>query len=108
MEGKMEEMELTYSNHESIIRLFIKEWTRRSESDMLKSYGPGCFVWNAKKDGIKGTGMFYTLDMVPKYLQEDMASDLLEMIQDADHERQLVVALIFENKIVGYRLSKLK
>jgi hypothetical protein len=101
MEGKMEEMELTYSNHESIIRLFIKEWTRRSESDMLKSYGPGCFVWNAKKDGIKGTGMFYTLDMVPKYLQEDMASDLLEMIQDADHEGSWLLHLFLRIKSLG-------
>ena len=102
------EQDLTYSNHKAIIKLFIGEWTKRSESDMVKSYGPGCFVWDSKKHGIKSTGIFYALDMVPKYFQEDMVSDLQEMIKAADHESQLVVALIFDDKGVGYRLNKLK
>jgi len=73
---------------------------------MVASKGPGCFIWNSKTDGIQGTGMFYTKDMVPQYFSGVMAEELQQMIEQANHSEEIVVALIFNNEAVGLRLRK--
>lgn len=50
--------------------------------------------------------MFYTRDMVPKYFDGEMATGLQQMIDQANHSLEVVVALIFDNKAIGLRLAK--
>ncbi|ROZ72090.1 hypothetical protein [Ramlibacter sp. WS9] len=99
-------MDFSIGNYHSIADSMISEWTRRSLAPMVASKGPGCFIWDAKKNGIQSTGMFYTKDMVPKYFNGEMAIGLQQMIEEADHSSEVVVALIFDDKAMGLRLAK--
>ena len=99
-------MEFSLGNYKRIAEALIPEWTRRSRSQMVSSKGPGCFIWDSKKDGIQGTGMFYTKEMVSNHVSGEMAIGLQQMIAQADHSAEVVVALIFDNKAIGLRLAK--
>jgi len=100
-------MSLSVEKYKEIAEFFIAEWTRRSESDLVKSYGMGCFVWNSDKDSItNSSGMFYTAEMLPNYFSPEMAEGLQTMISEADHDKEVVVGLIFGDKAIGLRLQK--
>lgn len=97
-------MEYTIDNHEIIAAKFLPEWTRRSEK-LFPVHGEGCFVWDSlDRDG--STGMFYKKSMIPNYFGEPIASELLELIGEADHKSQLVVAMVFDTKVVSMRVGK--
>ena len=89
-------MEFTIANYQSIANSMIAEWTQRSRTTMVASKGPGCFIWNSKTDGIQGSGMFYTKDMVPQYFSGVMAEELQQMIEQANHSEEIVVALLLD------------
>jgi len=99
-------MEYSVENWEAIASAHIAEWTRRSKTPTVAKLGPGCFVWDSYEDGIRGSGMFYKRDMVTKNFGEEMGRDLQQMIDDADHTGQVVVALRIGDKAVGLRLHK--
>jgi len=100
-------MSLSIENYNEIAEFFIAEWTIRSESDLVKSYGSGCFVWNSDKDSItNSSGTFYTAEMLSNYFSTEMAKGLQTMISEADHEKEVVVGLIFRDKAIGLRLEK--
>ena len=99
-------MELVIENHEKIAAHFAKEWTLRSESALIVPKGPGCFVWYSGKDGLNGSGLFCTRGMLKKHSDVEMAMDLEKMIDEADHQNQLVVALIFSNQAIGMCIAK--
>ena len=60
-------MDFKMDDYQKAVELHIEEWSRRSTTPMIQKYGKGCFVWDSKKDGERGSGMFYALDMVEKY-----------------------------------------
>ena len=94
-------MSLSIEKYKEIAEFFIAEWTRRSESDLVKSHGMGCFVWNSDKDSItNSSGMFYTAEMLPNYFSPEMAKGLQTMISEADHDKEVVVGLILEDKVI--------
>jgi hypothetical protein len=100
-------MTLSTASYKEIAEFFIAEWTRRSESDLVKAHGKGCFVWDSEKDSkTNSSGMFYTAEMLPKYFPPEMALGLQQMIFDADHDKEVVVGLILGEKAVGLRLQK--
>ncbi len=100
-------MTFTIDNYLDVVKLYIEEWTRRSTSQLLLEAGKGCFIWDSAKDGERGSGWFYTKEMVSDYFSGEMGEGLEKMIDEANHERELVVALIFGEKIQGLRLGKL-
>ena len=99
-------MQYSLANWKEIAAELVPAWTARSRSAMLIKQGPGCFIWNAKTDGIQGTGMFYRRDMVRDYFGDEMGGDLEQMIDAADLDSQVVVALIFDTKAIGACLGK--
>ena len=50
--------------------------------------------------------MFYTKGMLLNYFDSEMANGLQQMIEQADHSCEVVVALIFDDKAIGLRLGK--
>jgi hypothetical protein len=99
-------MEITLDNYQEVIKYYINDWTKRSTAPMVLSYGKGCFVWDSQNDGENGSGMFYYRDIVKKYFTGEMGEGLQKLIDEANHENEVVVALVFENKAVGIRLLK--
>jgi hypothetical protein len=99
-------MEITLDNYQEVIKHYINDWTKRSTAPMVLSYGKGCFVWDSQNDGENGSGMFYYRDIVKKYFPGEMGEGLQKLIDEANHENEVVVALVFENKAVGIRLLK--
>jgi len=97
-------MEYTIENHEIIAAKFLAEWTRRSEK-LFPVHGEGCFVWDSS-DRDNNTGKFYKKDMVPNYFGEPWVSELLGLIDEADHKAQLVVAMVFDTKVIAMRVGK--
>ena len=80
--------EYSITNYQVIVEELIPEWTRRSRTKMVSSKGPGCFIWDSRKDGIRGTGMFYMRDMVSNYFSGEMAQGLQQMIDEANHDSE--------------------
>jgi hypothetical protein len=99
-------MEITLDNYQEAIKRYINDWTWRSTAPMVLPYGKGCFVWDSQIDGENGSGMFYYRDIVKKYFPGEMGEGLLNLIDEANHENEVVVALVFENKAIGLRLLK--
>jgi len=100
-------MILTSQNYREIVEFFIAEWTKRSDSSLVRSYGRGCFVWNSERDSkTNSSGMFYSMEMLPKYFSPEMAAGLQQMISEANHANEVIVGLIFGEKAVGLRLQK--
>jgi len=100
-------MTFTLDKYLDVVKLYIEEWTRRSTSPMLLEAGKGCFIWDSVKDGERGSGWFYTKEMLSDHFSGEMVKGLERMIDEANHERELVVALIFGKKVQGLRLGKL-
>ena len=86
-------MQFSLANYKEIAASLVPEWSRRSKAEMVAKLGPGCFVWEMKENGIKSSGMFYTRDMVPNYFSEPMASGLQQLIDQAEHENEVVAAM---------------
>ena len=99
-------MQYSLANWKDIAAELVPAWTSRSNSKTLLDMGPGCFIWNAKTDGIRATGMFYRRDMVRDYFGDEMGGGLETMIDAADLDKQVVVALIFDTKAIGACLAK--
>ena len=99
-------MSLTPETYKEVTEFFIAGWTRRSESSIVKKHGKGCFVWDSEKDSkTNSSGMFYTSEMMPKYFSPEMATELQQMISEANHDKEVVVGLIFGEKAVGKMFS---
>lgn len=103
----MGNMNFAIDNYLDVVNLYIEEWTCSSTSTMLLETGKGCFIWDSVKDGERGGGRFYTKEMVSNHFSGEICDGLEKMIDEANHERELVVALIFGDKIQGLLLGKL-
>jgi hypothetical protein len=87
------------------VRALVPEWTRRRQLAMIHDKGPGCFVWNSKTDGTNGSGKFYAKEMLQEHFHSDMAADLQQLIDQADHDQEVVGALLFDDNWSGARFS---
>lgn len=105
-------MKYTEKDTQKIIKEFAPEWSRRSKADMIVAHGKGCFIWDAEeharigKAGLSYTGMFYTHAMLPNHFPPEMAKGLQGFIDHADHNSEVVVALIFDGKAHGHVVKK--
>ena len=68
--------------------------------------GKGCFIWDFEKDKDGGRGIFCMRDIVKNYFEGEIAKELEKMIDEANHELEVVVALVFGKKTIGMRLWK--
>lgn len=102
-------MKYSQSNLESIVKINIGEWSRRSHSELLLSKAKGCFVYYLDTDKqSNSSGMFYTYDIIPNHFGGLTASKLQKMIQESNHEKEIVVALFFVDRIMIGRLPKIE
>ena len=92
-------MKYSQSNLERIVEFHIGEWSRRSRSELLLSNGKGCFVWDHVTDGpLHGSGIFFTSEMLPNHFKREMANKLQKIIKEANHEKEIVVALFLKGE----------
>ena len=99
-------MELVPDSAERILEALVPEWTKRCEELLIKGEREFCFVWKAKEDGLRGSGMLYRRNMARDYFGEDMGGGMEELIDEADHATQVVGVLVFGDKAHGFIVSK--
>lgn len=87
------------------VRALVPEWSRRCQLAMIHDKGPGCFVWDSEADGTNGSGKFYAKEMLTTYFQSGIAADLQQLIDEADHDQEVVGALLFDDDWSGARFS---
>ncbi len=98
-------MKYSEKDHNQINEKLCDEWIRRSKSQIIRRLGPGCFIYDTNKNDHSSSGMFYKLDMLPKYFPAEVAADLQKMINEISSPNEVVAAVIFEDKMVGARLG---
>jgi hypothetical protein len=101
-------MKYSFENYKEVINQHLSEWSRDSQTWTLTRarLGKGCFIWDSEKDEDGGRGIFCMRDIVKNYLKGEIAKELAKMIDEANHELEVVVALVFEDKTIGLRLWK--
>ena len=102
----LEEMELVPANAVRILKALVPEWTKRCEGLLIKGEREFCFVWKAKEDGLRGSGMLYRRHMVREYFDDDMGEAIEQLIDKADHVTQIVGILVFGEKGYGFTVQK--
>ncbi len=106
IEDKLEEMGLVPANWERILEALVPAWTKRCEELLTKGERDFCFVWDAKGDGLSGSGVMYRRPMVRQRFGNEMGAAMEECIDQADHVTQIVGILIFGDKAHGFIVSK--
>ncbi len=106
IEDMLEEMELVPASAERILEALVPEWTKRCEELLTKGERDFCFVWDAKGDGLRGSGVFYRRNIVRQRFGNEMGAAVEECIDQADHTTQVVGILIFGDKAHGFIVSK--
>lgn len=104
-------MAFTSANYMALVNLYWETWTERSMSEMIQEAGKGCFVWDYREDQSPNekherSGWFRSKDEVAKEFTGVLADCLIQMIDEADHEHEIVVGLVFEDKGIALRLWK--
>ncbi len=99
-------MELVPANWERILQALVPAWTERCEELLTEGEREFCFVWDAKVDGLRGSGVFYRRNMVGQRFGDELGAGMEELIDQADHVTQVVGILIFGEKGYGFVLQK--
>ena len=99
-------MELVPANCERILEALGPAWIKRCEEQVTKGERDFCFVWDAKVDGLRGSGVFCRRNMVRQRFGNEMASGMHECIDQADHATQVVGILIFGERGYGFTVQK--
>jgi len=99
-------MELVPANWERILEAVVPAWTKRCEELLTKGERDFCFVWDAKVDGLRGSGVFYRRNMLRQLFGDELGAGMEELIGQADHVTQVVGILIFGDKAHGFIVSK--
>jgi len=99
-------MELIPANAVRILEELVPEWTKRCEGLLIKGEREFCFVWKAKEDGLRSSGMLYRRHMVREYFDDDMGEAIEQLIDKADHVTQIVAILIFGVTGYGFIIQK--
>jgi len=106
IEAILEELELVPASFKRILEALVPAWTKRCEELLTKGEREFCFVWDAKGDGLRGSGVFYRRNMVRQRFGNEMGAAVEECIDQADHATQVVGILIFGDKAHGFIVSK--
>ncbi len=99
-------MELVPANWERILEALVPEWTKRCEELLTKGERDFCFVWDAKVDGLRGSGVFCRRNMLRQRFGDEMGAGMEELIDQADHVTQVVGVLVFGGKGHGFIVPK--
>ncbi len=99
-------MELVPANWERILDALVPAWTKRCEELLTKGERDFCFVWDAKVDGLRGSGVFCRRNMLRQRFGDELGAGMEECIDHADHATQVVGILIFGDKAHGFIVSK--
>ncbi len=102
----MEEIELVPANWERILEALVPAWTKRCEELLTEGERDFCFVWDAKGDGPRGSGVFYCRPMVRQRFGNEMGARMQDLIDEADQVTQVVGVLVFGGKGHGFIVSK--
>lgn len=87
----------TPADADTIARRWRRSWSERSRSETVSKHGPGFFFWRSGTDGDRGSGMFYTKEMVDRVVTgSGMATELHKLIDEIDHQTEVVVVLAFQ------------
>ncbi len=106
MPNDLEEMELVPDSAERILGALVPAWTKRCEKLLIKGEREFCFVWRAKEDGLRGSGMLCRRHMVRGYFGDDMGEAVEQLIDKADHVTQIVGILVFGENAYGFIIHK--
>ena len=82
----------------------LAEWVRRSNTETLKPYQPGCFIWDIRQPS--SSGMYYTREMLPDYYGPMMVWVLDKMFDKADLEKEIIAVVILSHCPDGFRICK--
>ena len=99
-------MELVPANWERILEALGPAWTKRCEKLLTKGERDFCFVWDAKVDGLGGSGVSYRRNMLRQLFGDELGAGMEELIDQADHVTQVVGILIFGEKGYGFTVQK--
>jgi len=99
-------MELVPANWERILEAVVPAWTKRCEELLPKGERDFCFVWDAKVDGLRGSGVFCRRNMVRQRFGDEMGAGMEKLIDQADHVTQVVGVLIFGERGYGFTVQK--
>ena len=99
-------MELVPANCERILEALIPAWTKRCEKLLTEGERDFCFVWDAKVDGLRGSGVFCRRNMLRKGFGDELGAGMEELIDQADHVTQVVGILIFGETGYGFTAQK--
>ncbi len=99
-------MELVPANWERILEAVVPAWTKRCEELLTKGERDFCFVWDAKVDGLRGSGVFCRRNMLRQRFGDELGAGMEELIDQADHVTQVVGVLVFGGKGHGFIVSK--
>ncbi len=106
IEAILEEIELVPASFKRLLEALVPAWTERCEELLTKGERDFCFVWDAKGDGLSGSGVFYRRNMLRQRFGNEMGAGMQEFIDQADHVTQIVGVLIFGDKAHGFIVSK--
>ncbi len=99
-------MELVPANWERILEALVPAWTKRCEKLLTEGERDFCFVWDAKVDGLRGSGVFYRRNMLRQRFGDELGAGMQELIDQADHVTQVVGILIFGERGYGFTVQK--
>ncbi len=106
LETMLKETALVRANWERILEALGRAWIKRCEEQVTKGERDFCFVWDAKVDGLKGSGVFCRRNMVRQRFGDEMEAGMQELIDQADHATQVVGILIFGERGYGFIVQK--
>ncbi len=106
IEDKLEEMGLVPANWARILEALVPAWTKRCEELLTKGERDFCFVWDAKVDGLRGSGVFYRRNMLRQLFGDELGAGMEELIDQADHVTEVVGILIFGETGYGFTVQK--
>ena len=106
LETMLKETALVRANWERILEALGPAWIKRCEEQVTKGERGFCFVWDAKGDGLKSSGVFYRSNMVRQRFGNEMGARMQDLIDEADQVTQVVGLLVFEGKGHGFIVSK--
>ncbi len=106
LEAMLEETELVPANWERILEVLSPAWIKHSEPLLTEGERDFCFVWDAKSDGPRGSGVFYRRPMVRQRFGNEMGARMQDLIDEADQVTQVVGVLVFGGKGHGFIVSK--
>ncbi len=106
IEDKLEEMGLVPANWERILEALVPAWTKHCEELLTKGEREFCIVWDAKGDGLSGSGVFYRRNMLRQRFGDELGAGMQELIDQADHVTQVVGILIFGERGYGFIVQK--